>query len=537
MSVTRRHFVAGISTLPLLGGLGWTPGAQAAVEAPPGVLTLLVNPEPPSLSAFHTSAGTSLTASSKVLEGLLTYANDLSPQPVLATHWDIAPDGLTYTFTLRQGVKWHDGQPFSAADVAFSLDLVKRYHPRGGSTFASLERVETPDEHSVVLHLSKPVPYLIRAFAGSETPILPRHRYAEGDPLSNPLNNAPIGTGPFRFKQWVRGSHIEYERNPDYWQPGQPTVAGLILRVVPDSAARLAAFGNGSLLLGGESPVPLSDLERLTQGGTLKFTTEGYQYSGTETLLEFNLDDPLLGRLEVRQAIAHAIDREVIKKIVYYGYAEASAAPIPSNFPHYHYDGANPYPPDVQKANAILDAAGLPREGNWRFPLTLDPLPYGDSYQRTAVYIKSALARLGIEVQLRNQDFPSYIKRVYSDRAYQFAVNGMSVLFDPTVGLQRLYWSKNYRQGVPFSNGTRYANPEVDRLLEAAAVEPDEARRGELFRAFQAIVMREIPSLTLVLQRQVTLYNARVSGFAENASGVNGSLAGVTLAGPEHAHG
>jgi peptide/nickel transport system substrate-binding protein len=542
MPFSRRQFIAGLSALPLLGAsVPFLPSALAAAtaEAVSGrrIFNLLVNPEPPSLSSFNTTAGTTITASSKVLEGLLRYDENLTPQPGLAVAWEAAADGLSYRFTLRQGVKWHDGQPFTAQDVAFSLDLNKRYHPRGGSTFANLLSVETPDDHTAIVRLGKPAPYLIRAFAGSETPIVPKHLYASGDPLSNPHNNAPVGTGPYRFKQWQRGSFIEYERNPDYWDSSLPGVDALFLKVVPDSAARLAAFENGSLDAGGQSPVPLSDLKRITQSGKLQFTTRGYAYSITPTMLEFNLDNPLLARHEVRQAIAHAIDREVIRKVVYYGYADVSVSPIPKNFAQYVYEGPDPYPFDIARANALLDAAGLPRKGTSRFSLTLDPLPYGDSYARTAAYIRTALARIGIDVQLRSQDFPTYTKRIYTDRDFDFAVVGMGTMFDPTVGVQRLFWSKNFRKGLPFSNGSHYNNPEVDRLLEAAAVETDEHKRGELFKAFQKIVIEELPNITLVMQQQVTVFNARVSGFEADGNGLDGSLADVRLGGEALAHG
>jgi len=542
MPFSRRQFIAGLSALPLLGAsVPFLPSALAAAtaEAVTGrrIFNLLVNPEPPTLSSFNTSAGTAITASSKVLEGLLRYDETLTPQPGLAVSWEAAADGLSYTFKLREGVKWHDGQPFTAQDVAFSLETNKRYHPRGGSTFANLASVETPDDHTAIVKLAKPAPYLIRAFAGSETPILPKHLYASGDPLSNPHNNAPVGTGPYRFKQWQRGSFIEYERNPDYWDASLPGVDTLFLKVVPDSASRLAAFENGTLDAGGQSPVPLSDLKRLTQSGKLKYTTRGYAYSITPTMLEFNLDHPLLGRHEVRQAIAHAIDREVIKKVVYYGYADVSVSPIPKSFPQYVHTGPDPYPFDVAKGNALLDQAGLPLKGTSRFSLTLDPLPYGDSYARTAAYIRTALARIGIDVQLRSQDFPTYTKRIYTDRDFDFAVVGMGTMFDPTVGVQRLYWSKNFRKGLPFSNGSHYNNPEVDRLLESAAVETDEQKRGDLFKAFQKIVIEELPNITLVMQQQVTVYNARVSGFEADGNGLDGSLANVNLSGEVVAHG
>lgn len=312
MPLTRRQFALGLSALPLASAsIPFLPSALAAATAQATngqrVISLLVNPEPPSLTSFNTSAGTSILAGAKVAEGLLSYDANLQPLPALATEWSVSDDGLTYRFTLRQGVKWHDGEPFTARDVALSLELNKRYHPRGGSTFANLQQVEVPDDHTAVLHLAKPAPYLIRAFSGGETPILPSHLYAEGDPQRNPHNIAPVGTGPWRFKHWERGSYIALERNPDYWNPGHPGADVLILKVIPDSAARLAAFENGTLDIGGESPVPLTELPRLTKNGQLKSTTEGYRYSITPTMLEFNLDDPILSKLPVRQAIAHAI--------------------------------------------------------------------------------------------------------------------------------------------------------------------------------------------------------------------------------------
>jgi peptide/nickel transport system substrate-binding protein len=164
-----------------------------------------------------------------------------------------------------------------------------------------------------------------------------------------------------------------------------------------------------------------------------------------------------------------------------------------------------------------------------RFSVIVDPLPISDIPQRTAAYLRSALAKIGISVTIRNQDLPSYLRRVYSDHDFDIAVNGMSNLFDPTVGVQRLYWSQSIRKGVPFTNASGYSNPEVDRLLEQAAVEPNEAKRKQLFGQFQQIVGRDLPDVNLVEQQQVTIYNKRVHNHTTSPDGLDSNFSDVYL--------
>lgn len=494
-----------------------------------GTLNMLINPEPPVLVSIFQTTGPTLVASSKVLEGLLSYDFDMRPQPQLATAWQVSPDGLRYQFTLRSGVKWHDGRPFTSEDVAFSIELLKKVHPRGRSTFANLVRVATPDAQTAVLELSRPAPYLLKAFSAGESPIVPKHLYAAGDPLSNPHNNAPIGTGPYRFRSWARGSTIIYERNPDYWDPGKPYIDTLVFKVIPDAAARAAAFETGGLDLGGENPVPLTDLARLQQLPHLTTETRGYRFLEPLAEIDFNLDHPILKDVRVRQAIAHAINPQVAQRTVAYGYADISPTPITPASP-YHDPSLQPYAFDPALAEKLLDAAGHPRkDGGARFALFHDYLPYGDAYLRQANFVKSALARVGIDVTVRSQDLPAFLKRVYTDRQFDFTSIGVNTLFDPSVGVQRLYWSKNIRPGVPFSNAPHYANPDVDRLLEAASTEIDEAKRVALYREFQQIVHRDLPILPLIAPRMTTVANRRVHDHTVSAQGLEGNLADVYL--------
>ncbi|AXK67747.1 ABC transporter substrate-binding protein [Burkholderia sp. IDO3] len=529
--LTRREFlIASGAALagPALPSVAATQ-APGGARARGGTLNVLINPEPPVLVSLFQTTGPTLAASSKVHDGLLAYDFDLQPKPQLATAWQVSPDGLQYRFTLRRGVKWHDGRPFTSADVAFSIGLLKQVHPRGRSTFANVTKVLAPDPATVVVELSKPAPFLIRALSAGESPIVAKHLYESGDPLSNPHNHAPVGTGPFRFRSWTRGASIVYERNPDYWDAGKPYIDALVYRVIPDPAARSAAFETGALDLGGENPVPLTDLARLTQLPHLAVETRGYRFLAPQSEIDFNLDHPILKDRRVRQAIAHAINVQVVQNTVAYGYADVSTTPITPASP-YHDAQLAPVPFDPAAAGKLLDAAGYPRgPGGTRFALTHDYLPYGDLYRRQADYVKSALARIGIDVTVRSQDLPSFLKRVYTDRQFDFTSIGVNTLFDPSVGVQRLYWSKNIRPGVPFSNAPHYSNPDVDRLLEAASVEIDERRRVVLYRQFQEAVSRDLPILNLIAPRMVTLANRRVHDHTVTAQGLEGNLADVYL--------
>jgi peptide/nickel transport system substrate-binding protein len=489
-------------------------------------LKLLVDPEPTTLVTLTNPADPSMLVSAKVTEGLLTYDFDLNPKPQLATSWSVSADGREYAFKLRRGVKWHDGADFTSQDVVYSILLLKEVHPRGRATFAGVADVEAPDAHTAVIKLARPVPYLIHALAACESPMVPRHVYAGIDIGTNPNGNAPIGTGPFVFKEWHRGSHIVYERNPNYWDRPKPYIDRLVVQFIPDTAARISAIETGSIDLAPATPVPLREMDRLRSLPNLRFETNGYQYTNQVVRIEFNLDSPYFRDVKVRRAIAHAIDRNAVLKTAWYGYGELALGPISPALRRFHVEDLPSYCFDPQRAEQLLDEAGYPRGADSiRFRLNHDFIPAGEGYQYTAECVKHALARVGIEITVRSQDFPTYIRRIYTDREFDFATNRANNMFDPSAGVQRLFWSKNFRRGVPFSNGSNYANREVDGLLESAAVEPDPAKRFEYFARFQNIVVQDLPDLTLLAPGQITIYDRKVFDHTISADGVCGNLA------------
>nr|WP_256977208.1 ABC transporter substrate-binding protein [Bordetella genomosp. 10] len=502
--------------------LAQAPAALAPAQG--GTLNWVITVEPSVFLPLTTTAGGSTEVGPKVVEGLFNYDQKLQPIPALATAYKVSGDGLVYTFTLRKGVKWHDGQDFTAADVAFSIRTLKEVHPRGRVTFANVKNIDTPDPYTVVLTLEKPAPYLLTALDGEESPIIPKHLYEGKDVVSNPLNNAPIGTGPFIFKEWVRGSHITLVRNPNYWDKPKPYLDTLVVRFIPDAAARAAALESGEIQLG-DKVIPLSDVERFRTLPNVSVNFRSWPYIGDHMQIYFNLDSPYLKKKEVRQAVAQAFNFDAFQKTIWYGHGVGSATPIGAASP-FHDPGIKRYPYDVKAAEALLDAAGYPKGADGRrFSIKLLYNPFQE--KRAADFFKQALARVGIDADLQSLDFATYVNRVYTDRAFDITLENLTNVFDPTIGVQRVFWSKNYKIGLPFSNAPHYVSAEADRLLEAAAVESNAEKRKALFFKFQQVVHDDIPSIELGEGPRVIIAAKNLHGWDRYAGGVRASFADV----------
>ena len=501
--------LAALVTLTTVGA--WTAGTASAQEAKPvrgGTFTYAVAQEPTTLVSFLDTKTDNRNPSAKVTEGLLRYDLQFRPEPLLATQWQVSADGLRYTFRLREGVKFHDGSDFTSADVRYSILKQKALGPRGRITFANVRDVETPDAHSAVIVLDRPAPYLLSALSSAETPIVPHGRYGDADPLAHENTRHPIGTGPFVFREWVKGSHVVLERNPQYWRDGYPYLDRVIFRFVKNAASISAAVEAGEV--NAALNVAIADIDRLAKNPALAIDDTDDAFLNNALFLEFNHANPVLARREVRHAIAHAIDRHFIANTVYYRRAQVVNSPIPAVLSAYHDDSSFNYPPDLAKANALLDEAGYPRKGNEpRFTLRLSFLPSAD-FKRASEYIRAALNRVGVKVDIVDGDLPTFLTRVYKERGFDLNVNGLGRLFDPTVGVQRIYWSDAIRNPIPWVNASHYDNPKVDELFRAAGIETDPGKRAAQFKEIQQIVGRDLPVLPLVSVPSLQVHQKRV---------------------------
>src|SRR5690606_11700332 len=317
------------------------------------------------------------------------------------------------------------------------------------------------------------------------------------------------------------------ERNPNYWDQPKPYLDKIIVRFIPDAVARAAALESGSADLAGQA-IPLSDVKRFTELPNMRVDTINWPYISVHQQLFFNLDTPVLQNKKVRQAIAHAIDVEALNKVVWYGYGTTSAAAIGKANVKYHNPDIKYLPVDLDKAKQLMDEAGLKpdADGN-RLTLRLLYTPFQE--RRAADFVRQSLGRIGIDAVIENYDFATYVTKAYTDRAFDITLEALANIFDPTVGVQRVYWSKNFKVGLPFSNAAHYVNPEVDRLLEAAAVEVDETKRRQQFLDFQKLVHEDIPSIEFGANPLITVLSNKVKDYAPTGEGLRGSFADLYI--------
>src|SRR5258706_2496621 len=495
-----------------------------------GTLKVVLFPEPPALVSLATPSVYAGVVSTKMHEGLVTYDFAMNPKPALAESWSTSADGKTVTFKLRKGVTWHDGQPFTSADVKFSLEQVwKVLHPRGRTTYANVTAVETPDDSTVIVKFSAPAPALMASLSAAESQVLPKHIYEGTEFTKNPKFTAPIGTGPFMFKEYKRGEYISLVRSPNYWDKGKPYLDGITVLIVPDAGARAALFETGEADIGYFNPVALVDVERLKKLPDLAVETKGYNYFAPVFVQEVNLRDPYLKDVRVRQAIMHALDRKFIVNNIWFGYGKEATGPISSAVSRFYNGDVPKYPFDVAKANKILDDAGYARGANGtRFKITHVNTVFSES-ARTADYFKQALARVGIDVELKSYDVGGFIREIYTNYNFGVTNNFMFCLPDPSVGVQRLYTTANIKAGVPFANAPGYSNPIVDKAMETAQTENDPAKRVALYADFQRQVQTDLPALVLFEMDYITLYNKRVNNHTMGAKPPFASFADMYL--------
>jgi len=484
--VSRRSVLSGSALLlcsTALPRIGW---AQTPKKG--GRLVVAADSEPRNLNPAIVASNGVFFVSSKIVEPLAEASfdgeNGLSPR--LAVSWEGAQDGLSATFKLREGVKWHDGQPFTSADVAFSaLKVWKPLQNLGRTVFKDLEAVDTPDDLTAVFKFSKPTPFqLIRNALPALSSVVPKHVYEDGAIEDNPANNAPVGTGPFRFAEYKPGQYYRLTRNDAYWAGGEPYLDEIIYQVLPDRASAASALEAGEIQLAAFSAVPLADLDRIAKVSGLTVVTRGYEGLTYQLVVEINHRRKELADLKVRQAIAHAIDKDFVVKTVFLGYAAAATGPVPRNDPQFYTPDVEFYPFDVARANTLLDEAGYKRgENGTRFSLKLLPAPYFNETRQFGDYLRQALAAIGIDAQLVNNDAAAHIKAVYTDHAFDLAVGPPVFRGDPAISTTILVQS-GIPDGVPFSNQGGYKNAEIDALIDKAAETLDENARTELYRQF-----------------------------------------------------
>lgn len=497
-----------------------------------GTLFANVTPEPAGLVAGINISSPAVVVSASIFDGLVTYDKDYKPQPQLAESWEQSADGKNITFHLRKGVKWHDGQPFTSADVEYSImNVVKKTHPRGASNFAKVTRVDTPDDHTVILRLTGPAPVIWSVLFGTETQIVPKHLYEGTNPLTNPWNAKPVGTGAFRFKQWVRGSYIELERNPDYWDTGKPEFDNIIFKMIPDAGARGVALESDEIQFAPNNPVAESDVARLAAEPGLVLDTEGWQVPAPIFFFDFNFRRKTFQDIRVRKAFAHAINRKALGEIVWYGLANVAESCVPSFQKQFFKPGLPQHDYDPAKAEQLLEDAGYKKDSQGvRLRINhITEVSYGQVYQRAAEFMQQELRKIGVEMELINLELAAMIRRVFGE--YDFDTNSQwySAYPDPQIGVTRRFWSKNIKPGTPSSNSSGYSNPEMDRIIEGIQEEGNVDKRRQYIWDMQELVQTDVASVNLLELKFYGFYSNKLQGLRKGPMLFYSSLADAWL--------
>jgi len=481
MIVTRRQALVGAGALL----------AARPVMAAPTRLVGVIEEDPPFFNPAISSTISSFVAGSPVYSALMRVDGTGKYSGDLAESWEISPDGMTYTFHLRHGVTWHDGTPFTAADVQFSIGEVSaKLHPYRGALNA-IDTYETPDDNTVVLRLKHPQGSLMISLTNFITDILPKHLWAGTEFAKNPHNLKPVGTGPFKFVEFVPGDHILFAKNEHYFLPGLPVADEVLFRIMPDPAARVAAFENGEIDMIYSSAVPAASIERIRRmpGAVLRFSK--LQQGAYQAYI--NMRNQPFSDKRVRQALSYAIDRGFIRASVFPGgLAQNMVGPVSPSSPMYN-TALKDRPLDPAKANALLDEAGFKRGADGtRFSLRyvfgaadLPASKIGDVMSRN-------LAAVGINVILRPVDRGTFLQMAFVQNEFDMVCGSFNIGPDPDVGIERFYNSHNIFN-IPFVNNSPYVNPEVDRLFDEQRVQTDVAKRKAIYDRIQEIIWEDMP--------------------------------------------
>lgn len=506
-TLTRRGF--GVLTAALLAGSALV--APALGQTPPGVLVVGQIAEPQALDPHAVTAVNDFRILMNVYDGLVRYASGtLEVEPALAESWEISEDGTVYTFTLRDGVRFHDGSAFDADAVVFNFErMLKEDHPYHNTGpfplsffFSAVKSVEAVDPRTVRFTLNEPyAPFLSNLAYPTGLIVSPAAVMQHGAEFGR----NPSGTGPFRFAEWRSNEAVVIQRNDDYWD-GQAGLEAVIFRPITDANTRVAEMLSGGIDMMVEvPPVALS-----------QFRDDSYrlvEQAGPHLwFLILNAKEGPFADKRVRQAANYAINKQALVNDVLEGTADIAAGPTPPAFAWAYNEALEPYAYDPDRARALIAEAGA--EGaSLTFYVTeggsgmLDPIPMGTA-------IQADLEAVGFDVSIETYEWNTFLGRVNPG-------------LEGKADMAQMAWMTNDPDTLPFLalrteawpdkggfNSGYYSNPEVDTLLEAARAETDPNERARLYKEMQAIVQEDAPWVFVANWKQNAVTSAAVENFA-----------------------
>ncbi|WP_104753448.1 ABC transporter substrate-binding protein [Helicobacter salomonis] len=450
-----------------------------------------------------------------VFSGLTRFSADMKVEPDLAKSWEVSADGLVWTFHLRKDALWHDGQKFSAEDVKFTIEqaLNEKLNAPARASFEEVEKVEVLDPLTLKITLKTPFPPLLDALSIG---MLPKHLLEGKDLNTDAFNQHPIGTGPFKFVKWQKGSYISFAANEKFYR-GKPKAEKMILKIVPDYNVRTYEIKNNSLDVALVEANLVKSLERDKRIKIMDMSSADYR------ALMFNFHNDLLKSQAVRQAINYAINRSLIANKILHGYGFAANNPIQVSWAN--DKNAKGYPYDPKKAKEILAKDGWKLKGKVLYkngkPLEFDIYAFNNDPLRVTLanVLQSELAKIGIKAHAIAKNSGAF----EIDKVDSFIIGWGSPL-DPDVQTYRVFSSK--MDASTNENGwnyNHYSNKDVDEALLKARTTDKIEQRKFWYAKFINALHKDPPFAFLVYLRYPLAYNVKVHGIKPTILGHHGA--------------
>ena len=455
-----------------------------------------------------------------VYNGLVRYDKDLKIEGELASSWEVSPDGLQIVFHLRPGVKWHDGADFTAADVEYTWRVMTdpKTPTAYGEDFRQVKRLEVLDPLTVRVTYDKPfAPALISwGFA-----VMPKHLLEGKDIAASPLARSPVGTGPYRFREWKTGEKIVLEANDGYWE-GRPNIDRYLYRIIPDSATMFLELSAGNV-----DEMALDPVQYTRQTDTEFFARNYRKYrylADSYSYLGFNLRLPLFQDKRVRQAISHAVNKQEIIDIVLLGLGQEATGPYkPGTWAH--NPNVRRYPYDPVRAQALLAEAGWDAKGSdgvlmkggKRFAFTLMTNQGNKTRAKAAEVIQKNLKAAGIDVSIRVVEWAAFLKEFVNPKKFDAVILGWTIPRDPDA---YDVWHSS-KTGPAELNHVSFRNDEADALIEKGRRTFDQEERRAAYGRFQEILAEEQPYVFLYVPDALPIVAARFKGIVPAPAGIS----------------
>ncbi|WP_207707305.1 glutathione ABC transporter substrate-binding protein [Crassaminicella thermophila] len=478
-------------------------GQTEAVKKEDNTITIAVKDNLISMDPHDTNDTLSYSVQKTMMQGLVGFDKDMKVIPVLAESYEGSDDAKVFTFKLRQGVLFHDGTPFNAEAVKVNIDRLANPENKlkRHSLFALVEKTEVLDEYTVQVTLKEPFGAMINNFAH---PAAMMHSPKALEKYGKEVGRHPVGTGPFKFVEWVPGDHFTVEKNPDYWKPGYPKIDGITFKPVPENGSRVA------MLQTGEAdyiyPVPAEQIEAIDgkNGIIVEHDPSIIVRDMTMNTMKKPYDD-----IRVRKAINYAINKEAYIKVVYNGYADVMDSIIAPNTQF--YSKQTPYPYDIEKAKQLLKEAGY--ENGFETNL------WGNNNSDTIKameFLQQQLAQIGIKVNVVPMESGTRAEKIWSvqkpeDAEVELYYGGWSPSTgDADWGIRPLLGGDSF---PPKSYNTAYyKNEEVDKLIKAGLKTADYEKRKEAYEKVQKILWDEAPWAFLCVNQTIAGRKAYLEG-------------------------